>query len=310
MQKGSLYSLTESKQALLADALRAGAAAFHAALDAVPEARRLLSGSAWRCEATFASWRASSTRPRSSPARALPEGRAAERGRWPSAAGTSSAGARCSARASSAANSAPTSILRRRRCSSCRPPTGRTPGCDPMRTPCAGGPVHRDPRGRHPRLRLVGRCLRLSYPQVGNPLARIPNRVEAPAARVSARRPLRGRNALLPRKVWVSASADPAAAKRLRRGSRRRPLRGRNALLPRKVWVSASADPRRVEAPTARIPKGVPFGAAILFSPAGGYPLLADTHRGEAPAARNSKGAHFAAGYRFQHLTPLAVVCY
>lgn len=37
LQKGSLYSLTDSKQALLADAMREGAAAFHAALDAVPE---------------------------------------------------------------------------------------------------------------------------------------------------------------------------------------------------------------------------------------------------------------------------------
>ena len=37
VQKGSLYSLTESKQALLADAMREGAAAFHAALDQVPD---------------------------------------------------------------------------------------------------------------------------------------------------------------------------------------------------------------------------------------------------------------------------------
>jgi AcrR family transcriptional regulator len=37
LQKGSLYSLTDSKQSLLADAMREGAAAFHAALDAVPE---------------------------------------------------------------------------------------------------------------------------------------------------------------------------------------------------------------------------------------------------------------------------------
>src|SRR3970282_75292 len=37
LQKGSLYSLTDSKQALLADAMREGAAAFHDALDAVPE---------------------------------------------------------------------------------------------------------------------------------------------------------------------------------------------------------------------------------------------------------------------------------
>jgi TetR/AcrR family transcriptional regulator, cholesterol catabolism regulator len=35
VQKGSLYSLTESKQALLADAVREGADAFHAALDGV-----------------------------------------------------------------------------------------------------------------------------------------------------------------------------------------------------------------------------------------------------------------------------------
>lgn len=37
LQKGSLYSLTDSKQSLLADAMREGAAAFQAALDAVPE---------------------------------------------------------------------------------------------------------------------------------------------------------------------------------------------------------------------------------------------------------------------------------
>ena len=37
LQKGSLYSLTDSKQSLLADAMREGAAAFHAALDDVPE---------------------------------------------------------------------------------------------------------------------------------------------------------------------------------------------------------------------------------------------------------------------------------
>jgi TetR/AcrR family transcriptional regulator, cholesterol catabolism regulator len=37
VQKGSLYSLTGSKQELLADAMREGAAAFHAALDGVPE---------------------------------------------------------------------------------------------------------------------------------------------------------------------------------------------------------------------------------------------------------------------------------
>jgi AcrR family transcriptional regulator len=37
VQKGSLYSLTASKQDLLFDAMREGARAFHAALDAVPE---------------------------------------------------------------------------------------------------------------------------------------------------------------------------------------------------------------------------------------------------------------------------------
>ena len=37
LQKGSLYSLTDSKQSLLTDAMREGAAAFHAALDDVPE---------------------------------------------------------------------------------------------------------------------------------------------------------------------------------------------------------------------------------------------------------------------------------
>jgi AcrR family transcriptional regulator len=37
VQKGSLYSLTGSKQELLFDAMREGARAFHAALDAIPE---------------------------------------------------------------------------------------------------------------------------------------------------------------------------------------------------------------------------------------------------------------------------------
>ncbi len=37
VQKGSLYSLTESKQALLADSMREGSDAFHAALDGIPE---------------------------------------------------------------------------------------------------------------------------------------------------------------------------------------------------------------------------------------------------------------------------------
>jgi TetR/AcrR family transcriptional regulator, cholesterol catabolism regulator len=37
VQKGSLYSLTGSKQQLLYDTMRKGADAFHAALDAVPE---------------------------------------------------------------------------------------------------------------------------------------------------------------------------------------------------------------------------------------------------------------------------------
>ena len=37
VQKGSLYSLTVSKQELLYETMREGARAFHAALDAVPE---------------------------------------------------------------------------------------------------------------------------------------------------------------------------------------------------------------------------------------------------------------------------------
>ena len=37
LQKGSLYSLTESKQELLYETMREGAAAFHAGLDALPE---------------------------------------------------------------------------------------------------------------------------------------------------------------------------------------------------------------------------------------------------------------------------------
>ena len=37
VQKGSLYSLTGSKQELLYETMREGAAAFHAGLDAIPE---------------------------------------------------------------------------------------------------------------------------------------------------------------------------------------------------------------------------------------------------------------------------------
>jgi TetR/AcrR family transcriptional regulator, cholesterol catabolism regulator len=37
VQKGSLYSLTESKQELLYETMRAGAEAFHLGLDAIPE---------------------------------------------------------------------------------------------------------------------------------------------------------------------------------------------------------------------------------------------------------------------------------
>ena len=37
VQKGSLYSLTESKQELLYETMREGASAFHAGLDALPE---------------------------------------------------------------------------------------------------------------------------------------------------------------------------------------------------------------------------------------------------------------------------------
>ena len=37
LQKGSLYSLTESKQELLYETMREGALAFHAALDAIPD---------------------------------------------------------------------------------------------------------------------------------------------------------------------------------------------------------------------------------------------------------------------------------
>jgi TetR/AcrR family transcriptional regulator, cholesterol catabolism regulator len=37
VQKGSLYSLTESKQELLYETMKEGAAAFHAGLDALPE---------------------------------------------------------------------------------------------------------------------------------------------------------------------------------------------------------------------------------------------------------------------------------
>ena len=45
VQKGSLYSLTGSKQELLYETMREGAAAFHAGLDAIPEGGARPSGS-------------------------------------------------------------------------------------------------------------------------------------------------------------------------------------------------------------------------------------------------------------------------
>ena len=54
LQKGSLYSLTESKQELLVVITREGAATFHAALDGVADVSRS-SGSVLRCARISAS---------------------------------------------------------------------------------------------------------------------------------------------------------------------------------------------------------------------------------------------------------------
>ena len=48
VQKGSLYSLTESKQELLYETMREGAAAFHAGLDAIPVLHRFIPSPGWK----------------------------------------------------------------------------------------------------------------------------------------------------------------------------------------------------------------------------------------------------------------------
>ena len=273
VQKGSLYSLTESKQALLADAMRRGAAAFHDALDGMPEDGpalerirvalrghlRVVAGQLDVATVFTREWRYLEGEQR--------DAFVAERRRYEE---------RWRALFREGVEQRRVAHRRRHRGGDAARPLGRQLGVHVAATRCghrrARRPVHRAPRRRHPRLRIVGRCLRLSYPQVGNPLARIPNRVEAPAARVSKASASRPQCSSTPQGVGIrfrGSRRGEAPAARVSKASASRP----QCSSTRKVWVSASADPRRGEAPTARIPKGVPFGAAILFSPAGGYPL-------------------------------------
>ncbi len=134
VQKGSLYSLTGSKQELLFETMREGARAFHAALDAVPEDAPAVERDPARAARPPARRRRAARRRDGVHARvALPRRRATATRSSPSDAGTRSGGARCSARASSRAGSAPTSTPAPRRCSSSRRRTGPTPGSRPGR---------------------------------------------------------------------------------------------------------------------------------------------------------------------------------
>ena len=102
VQKGSLYSLTGSKQQLLYDTMRAGADAFHDALDAVPEERRRRSACARPFAATSASSPSRSTSPPSSRASGATSRALSARRSSTSGAATRSASAPSSAKASRA----------------------------------------------------------------------------------------------------------------------------------------------------------------------------------------------------------------
>ena len=129
VQKGSLYAHIESKQDLLWEIASSGAAAFHEALDEVPERvpaverirlalqahLRVVAEQLDVATVFTREWRYLSDERR--------EAFVAERRRYEAADPR-----RSSARAASRASCAPTSTRARRRCSSSRPPTGRTRG--------------------------------------------------------------------------------------------------------------------------------------------------------------------------------------
>ena len=156
VQKGSLYSLTGSKQELLSR--RCGGAHARSTLRSTPcpRTRPRSSASGSRCAATSAWSRSSSTSRPSSPASGATSRATAARRSSPSAAATRSAGARCSARASSRATSAPTSTRRR----DAARPLGGELGVHLARAGArhrrARRPLHRDPRRRRSRLRDPG----------------------------------------------------------------------------------------------------------------------------------------------------------
>ena len=157
VQKGSLYSLTDSKQELLVAVARDGATAFHAALDRGPGRR-----AAARADPRGA---ARAPRGRGGPGRrgdgvhprvAVPRGAGADGvpGRAPPLRGA--LGTTSCAKPPSAARSAPTSTSTRPCCSSSRPRTGRTPGSGPgLGHGRARRPLLRDPRRRRPRVRAA-----------------------------------------------------------------------------------------------------------------------------------------------------------
>ena len=129
VQKGSLYSLTESKQELLYETMREGASAFHAGLDAIPEDAgaaerirlalrahlRVVAEQLDMATVFIREWR-------------YLEGERREEIVARAAALRGADARRSSARAASAASSAPTSTTAPPRCSSSRPRTGRTRG--------------------------------------------------------------------------------------------------------------------------------------------------------------------------------------
>ena len=129
VQKGSLYSLTGSKQELLFETMREGARAFHAALDEVPEDAPAIERVRLALRGHLRVVSRAARRRHGVHARvALPRGEHIASRSWRSAAGTRTAGARSSAKASSPAACGPTSTSAPRRCSSSRRRTGHTPG--------------------------------------------------------------------------------------------------------------------------------------------------------------------------------------
>ena len=135
VQKGSLYSLTESKQELLVAVARDGATAFHAALDRVPDdappLERIRAALRGHLATVAAQVDAATVFTREWRFLEEPERAAfrAERRRYEERWRELLA-----RRPPSAARSAPTSTSTRPSCSSCRPRTGRTPGSGPART--------------------------------------------------------------------------------------------------------------------------------------------------------------------------------